>query len=587
MRIAIVKKEKCKIDAQCNFLCKSYCPIARTGKKIITRDEVDNKPVIDELLCIGCGICVKRCPFSAIDIINLPQELNVNPIHRYGKNGFQLFNLPVPRFGKVVGILGQNGIGKSSAFKILSSQIMPNLGKATQEEDTIDKIIEFYRGKEEQNYFEALKKNQISVAYKIQEVEKISKIYSDKTVLELLKSADETNSLEKVSNKLNISNILDRKIKQLSGGELQKIAIAATSMKKANVFLFDEPCSYLDIKERLRVSDFIRSLANEDTAVLVVEHDLIILDYISDLVSILYGKPGAYGICAMLKNTKDAINEYLHGFLKEENVRIRDSGITFQRKQNFSKATKSKLITWDDIVINQGNFNLKTDSGTIELPETIGLVGENGIGKTTFIKGLAGVIKLDSGEIDKQIAISYKPQYLNSEDDTFVRVAVSNAIKNHKQELIQPFRIDELFDKQINQLSGGELQRVSIVACLSNEADLYLLDEPSAYLDIEQRVILSKLISDFLHKINKSAIIVDHDLLFIDYISDKLITIIGEKSKFGNLTGPKEVKEAINSFLYELDITMRRDKEAQRPRINKKNSRMDKIQREQDNRYML
>lgn len=84
---------------------------------------------ISEELCIGCGICVKKCPFSAISIINLPKNLESQTTHRYGPNSFKLHRLPMPRPGQVLGLVGTNGIGKSTALQILAAKLKPNLGR--------------------------------------------------------------------------------------------------------------------------------------------------------------------------------------------------------------------------------------------------------------------------------------------------------------------------------------------------------------------------------------------------------------------------------------------------------------------------
>src|SRR3989344_8877200 len=127
-RIAVVKKERCNPMGCGNYLCIRVCPVNRAGKECIVIGE-DKKALIDEELCIGCGICVNRCPYEAISVLNLPEELTQNPIHRFGKDQFALFSLPTPIFGKVVGILGVNGIGKSTAIKILAEITKPNFGR--------------------------------------------------------------------------------------------------------------------------------------------------------------------------------------------------------------------------------------------------------------------------------------------------------------------------------------------------------------------------------------------------------------------------------------------------------------------------
>jgi ATP-binding cassette subfamily E protein 1 len=376
---------------------------------------------------------------------------------------------------------------------------------------------------------------------------------------------------------LELGKVLDNDVKSISGGELQRVAIAATVMKKANLYVFDEPTSYLDIKQRIKVSKFIRELADAETAVLVIEHDLIILDYITDLVHIMYGKEGGYGVVSLPKTTKAGINIFLEGYLREENIRFRDYKIQFAAKPPVQKQGKEVQCSWQGVQKQLGKFSLSADKGEIYRNDVIGVLGENGIGKTSFVKILADVIKADEGKIDQNITVSYKSQYLEGGDDVVMAV-LGEAVEKYDAQLIRPLNIKPLLMKKLNELSGGELQRVAIALCLSKQANLYLLDEPAAYLDVEQRIRVSKIIADIMEQRGTSALVVDHDLLFIDYLSKKLMVFEGEPAVSGSVTGPFDMQEGMNRFLTGLEITMRRDEETLRPRINKPGSQKDREQ---------
>ncbi len=582
-RIAIVDKVKCKNRIDCPFICGGVCPVNRTGKECIVVG-ADNKPKINEELCVGCGICTKKCPHEAIKIVNLPDELKSEPIHRYGENQFALYSLPTPIFGKVVGILGKNGIGKSTAIKILAGVLKPNFGRG--KEASYDELIDFFKGTEAQIFFEKIKKGEIKISYKPQNVEVIPKQFSGK-VRDLLKKVDEKGEFELIVKKLEIDNILDSDIKNISGGELQKVAIAATALKKANLYLFDEPTSYLDIKQRIKISKFIKELANPETAVLVIEHDLIILDHITDLVHLMYGKEGVFGVVSLPKTTRVGINIYLSGFLREENIRFRDYEIGFVSKPPFEKKKEFILTSWQNINKRLDNFYLEAKEGVIYRNETIGVLGENGIGKTTFVKILADAIKADSGSINNPVKVSYKPQYIDTDSEELVINFLSDAVKKYDVDLIRPLDIKPLLLKKMNELSGGELQRVMIAKCLSENFDLALLDEPSAYLDVEQRLIVSKVIRDIMEKRGKSCLVVDHDLLFIDYLSNSLLVFEGQPALRGSAKGPFGMEEGMNVFLSDLGITMRRDLESKRPRINKLDSQLDRQQKAEGKYYYV
>jgi len=582
-RIAVIQKEKCNPMGCGNFLCIRVCPINRTKKECIIKGD-DSKARINEELCTGCSICQNRCPFDAISIINLPEELNKPPIHQYGQNGFHLYSLPTPIFGKVVGIVGVNGIGKSTAIKILAGVLEPNLGKIDEKGVNYNELIDYFKGTEAQIFFEKVKNKDIKISYKLQQIDLIPKQVKGK-VNDLLKKVDEKKDLINIAKQLEIEKILDNDISKISGGELQRVAIAATVLKKADLYILDEPSSYLDIKQRLKIAKFIKAIADENTAVIVIEHDLIVMDYMADLIHIMYGKEGCYGIVSQLKSAKAGINAYLEGYLKEDNIRFRDHKIKFEAKPPIKKGKEHLLLSWPDMEKTLGKFELKINEGEIDKDEIVGIIGENGIGKTSFVKILAGVEKPDKGDFEGDTLVSYKPQKLEADSNELVMNFLQDAIKKHTKEIINPLNIKDLYMKKLSELSGGELQRVAIALALSKKSNLCLLDEPSAYLDVEQRLIVSKIIKNVAQTKGISVLVVDHDLLFIDYLSDRLIVFEGEPAIKGMEKGPFQMEEGMNSLLKDVEISLRRDDESGRPRINKPGSVKDREQKNKGKYY--
>ena len=588
-RISILDKDKCQ-PKKCDYLCIHYCPGVRMDEDTIVIDEDTKKPLISEELCEGCGICTNRCPFDAITIINLPEAVG-EPIHRFGQNQFELFGLPSLEEGTVLGLLGQNGIGKSTIMNILSGTLIPNFGDFENTPENWDGVIEYYKGSALQKYFQDLSEGNIKTILKPQMVDKLPKVVKGK-VKDLLSNVNERDKLEYVTKELQLENVLDRKMENLSGGELQRVAIAATVLREGDFYYFDEPTSWLDVSQRLNAVRVIRSLAEEGKSVLVIEHDLATLDALSDNIHILYGQPGGYGVVSGRKGVRLGINAYIKGFLAEENVRIRKTPIEFTIRPPTPEDEGDAIASYTDLSKDYDGFKLTADAGEIFYDEIVTAFGSNGIGKTTFAKMLAGVEEPTTGEVDEEVAIAYKPQYIVSNFEgtvsDFLYINVPNfGTKIFESEIMKPLTLNDMLDKPVKGLSGGELQRLAIATTLSKDAEIYLFDEPTAFLDVEQRLIAARVIRKMVESRNAASLIVDHDIVFIDYISDRAMVFNGTPGLNGHASKPTDLRNAMNEFLGNLNITFRRDKETKRPRVNKLDSYKDREQKEKGEYYYL
>ncbi len=590
LRIAVIDKDLCQ-PRKCNRECIRFCPLARTGKRAIYFDEKLGRPVITAL-CTGCGICVRKCPFKAITIVNLPTELGRDCVHQYGISGFKLFRLPILKLGKVIGIIGQNGLGKTTIAKILSGELMPNF--CTDSTQSPEDVIKKFRGTELQPYFQELYSKKISVVHKIQYIELIP-MYVKGKVIDILKriANGREDRLKSVIEKLKLENILDRDVKHLSGGELQKLAIAAALLRDADVYILDEPTTHLDVVERLRVCEAIKEITEKGKYTIVIDHDLAVLDYLADLVVVLYGKPGAYGIVSRTRGAREGINEYLQGYLSVENMVIRDRAITFRTAPPERSVSREKiLVEWTDIKKKLDNFILEVSSGQICRGEIIGVLGPNGIGKTTFARILVGEVEPDEGTVVPygEVRISYKPQYVRDiavkySEYTVRKFLLETCGRDFMEKPVWPdiasgLNLEPLLDRELGTLSGGEVQRVVVASSLLRDAELYVLDEPMAYLDIEQRIRVATVIKRIVEERESVAFIIEHDITMIDYLASSVIVFSGEPGKHGIARGPYSLREGMNLFLKEQDITFRREPKIGRPRINKRGSVLDRIQRE-------
>jgi ATP-binding cassette subfamily E protein 1 len=608
-RIAIVDLEKCKPN-KCNKECLKVCPPQRTGKEVI---EIRKTAMISESNCIGCGQCVKACPFKAIKVINIPNEIDALPVHRYGENGFRLYRLPVIKSGVVNGIIGENGVGKSTIIKILGNRIKPNFECygvfAPDKKDLADKeIIKQFKGTELHKYFTNLYSGKLKVCIKTQNLDVPLSLVRTRTpeitVIEYIQAELKTVFTDDVMLKeFELEHIKTNKVLELSGGELQRVLCFITCMSNADVYIFDEPTNYLDVKQRMKMAQHIANLVDPEKYIIVIEHDLAILDYVSDFINVVYGVPGAFGSSSMTYTTANGINYYFDGYLKPENMRIRDYTFDFRETMGDSGevAVCKRFYEYPKATIEYPKFRLEIVNGKFPMDAGITVIlGENGTGKTTFLKYLKDTLGL---------TVSVKPQYLDvaifkKKDGKYPTVqelfeaTISGSFYNvvFRTDVVKPLNIDELNDKFVDELSGGELQRVWIVYALGQNKQVYLLDEPSANLDVEQRFKINKVIKRFILHNSKTAFVVEHDMTMAtslaqelnsrvivmhpqkELIDDKRVAYVGE---------PCDFTVGINDFLKRMAITFRTESYSKhnRPRINKMNSSKDKEQKAENEYY--
>ncbi|MBI4210503.1 MAG: ribosome biogenesis/translation initiation ATPase RLI [Candidatus Diapherotrites archaeon] len=597
VRVAVLENDRCINGDGCNFICGNVCPVNRVGKECIVLPEEEagatgkearrRIPVISEELCIGCNICVIKCPVDCIYIENLVQELAEPPVQRFGENAFRVYRLPLVRKGAVTGLIGRNGIGKSTILRILSGQLVPNLGD-WKAKASYDSVVSFFRGRELQGYFSSLKEGSLRVSYKPQDITGIRNVFKG-TAGDLIRKVSGEVGAERVVSALGLEKVLGRDVSALSGGELQRLAIAAAVLKDADFYAFDEPSSYLDVRERLNAARLIRSVAESGKQVMLIEHDLAVLDYLSDYIHILYGKKSVYGIVSNSKSVRNGINEFLQGFVKDENVRFRRSELKFEAKPPSDYSKKRIIATYPAMKKSFGEFSLSVREGDLREAEVIGILGPNGIGKTTFVKMLAGIEKPDMGVPELSLRVSYKPQYLTAEKGVLVGDFIAGQDIDRgvfRNEVDRRLAITALENHRLDELSGGELQKVAVsLALCRNNSELILLDEPSAFVDVEDRLALADAIRSVADSQKKVCMVVDHDILFQDYVSDRLIVFEGEPAVHGVSLAPMAMRDGMNHFLKHLQLSFRRDHESGRPRVNKPGSQMDQEQRKSGEYY--
>ncbi|CAH6419359.1 Fe-S cluster-binding ABC transporter [uncultured virus] len=558
-RIAIVDTLRCK-PHKCKRECEKYCPVNAQGRQCITHTGKGIAEISEEL-CTGCNICTKKCPFGAISIINLPTALGT-VTHRYSANGFQLYGLPMPEKNSVLGLVGANGCGKTSAILILIGELIPNLGNLQRVERNRRNLNLKYRGTNVQNYLTELDKG-LKIGYKPQNIQSLR---DNKVLVGDLMSSDILQSLD-------LEHIAERNCHDLSDGELQRVSIGIVLSKDVDVLVFDEPCTYLDIHQRMAIARLIQ--ASSVTYKIVIEHDFTALDYMADKICLLYGSPGAFGNVTLPMTTAEGLNCFLDGFIAYSNTRFRSYALDFKFSRENMMIDRTIGITYPAFTVSYTNFTLTAIEGSITSGSITVLLGPNGSGKTTFIRTLSEKFK-------GSVACKEQNTYLDSPELVldFLMKRTNGMILdvNFKQEVMNPLHIDHLMDRQINTLSGGEMQKVALIATLGQTRDIYLIDEPSCYLDIESVLVVAKILKRFVINNHKYMFVVEHDFNLGIYLADNVLLF-----NQGAVSAPVSALSGFNQFLQTLEVTMRRDYNNYRPRINKPGSRNDTLQKQTKN----
>ena len=619
-KIFLIDYELCSLNS-CGQPCIKKCPISISNqrkKQHHKKDEIpirykkstDNMIIIDEI-CIKCGICLNVCPRNAIYSIYLLDEPDDDLInHEYPiitdkiktsiepnekNHGFRLYGLPTLISGKVTGLCGPNGIGKSTVLNILSGNLKMNFGNTKDKDLKWRELLKHVKESEMRQHFQEIVSEQRHIAYKQQVLKIFFEKYKKKKIKDILRDQKHINDnfYNRIIKYLDITAIADRHLGQCSGGELQRFAIASVLIQNADCYLIDEPCTFLDVKKRIKLAELLQDRARgfgskKEYPILVVEHDLAILDYMSDVIHLFYGSPHEFGVMSRIQTTKNGINSYLNGFLKTENIQFRKKKIGFRRSVSDRSWENARIfVNYDKLAKTFDGFQLIVGPGTIYEGEILGIVGENGTGKSTFAKIITGELKPDEDSEFKTINryVSYKPQYITQDFEGSAKEFIMQNSQNYdfsenmKLLLYSPLGVDKYFETPVKDLSGGQLQRLYIASCLAKRAELYILDEPSAYLDVEERLHISSIIRAVTKRNSATTIVIEHDIAIIDALSDRLLLFTGYPGKYGKTIGPLSKREGMNEFLKILDITFRRDEETGRARINKKNSAIDKRQR--------
>ncbi|XP_042043810.1 ABC transporter E family member 2-like isoform X2 [Salvia splendens] len=314
--------------------------------------------------------------------------------------------------------------------------------------------------------------------------------------------------------------------------------------------------------------------------VIVAEYDLSVLDYMSDIICCLYGRPGRYGDVTLPFSVREGINIFLSGFVPTESFWFRDESLTLNVAETPPEESETcARHKYPSMTKTLGNFMLKVVEGEYTDSQIIVLLGENGTGKSTFLQMRAGFLKPDSVEgSDVEISdlnVSYKPQRLTSKNEFTVRIMLdfichdSYMDPRFVSEVMEPLSIQKLMDKELVNLSFWRITEGCLTLCLG------------------KRIVVSKVIKKFIRQRKKTAFIAEHDFIMATYLADRVIVYDGKPSVGCVTNSPQSLMTGMNLFLSHLDFTFSKDPTSLLPRINKLESIEDREHKSSGPHYYM
>ena len=346
-----------------------------------------------------------------------------------------------------------------------------------------------------------------------------------------LDRAEINKKIEEVKNIFNLEALMNRNIFELSGGEKQKIAIASVFALDPKVFVFDEPSSSLDIESMRELSKIIEKLKAAGKTIIIAEHRLWYLKNVVDRA--IYLESGEI--------IKEYSMEEIEKLSEDERMRtgLRHSDYkAIEGFDDFETLNKGALLELKNLIFKRNTRtilsikDLKFCYGNI-----IGIVGENGIGKSTLAKIMCGLYKENKGKILKEDENFKTKNRLNESllimqevncqlftDSVKDEIVLTSNIKddNALDTWLKDMELKNISDRNPHTLSGGQKQRVIILSALLSDMKILFFDEPTSGLDYRNMKIVAKNIKKVKGK-DKLILIISHDVEFLESVCDKVI----------------------------------------------------------------